>query len=179
MNSGQAGRIIIAGGGTGGHIFPALAIANAIKKISPETEILFVGAKGKMEMEKIPAAGYKITGLDIAGYNRSSLIQNISLPYKLLQSFLQVRKIMRTFRPDAVIGVGGYSTFPVIRLAQAKGIPTFILESNSLPGKSNLMLSKKAKKIFVASEGMEKYFPAEKIMVTGNPVRDIFLKMKG
>ncbi len=176
MNSGQAGRIIIAGGGTGGHIFPALAIANAIKKIRPETEILFVGAKGKMEMEKIPAAGYKITGLDIAGYNRSSLIQNISLPYKLLQSFLQVRKILRTFKPDAVIGVGGYSTFPVIRLAQTKGIPTFILESNSLPGKSNMMLAKKARKIFVASEGMEKYFPAQKIMVTGNPVRDIFLK---
>lgn len=167
-------RIIIAGGGTGGHIFPALAIANALKKLKPDVEILFVGAKEKMEMEKIPEAGYKIIGLDIAGYNRSSLIKNIGLPYKLVQSFLQVRKILKTFKPDAIIGVGGYSTFPVIRLAQTKGIPTFILESNSLPGKSNIMLAKKAKEIFVASEGMEKYFPLEKIMITGNPVRNVF-----
>lgn len=169
-------RIIIAGGGTGGHIFPALAIANALKNKKSGIDILFVGAKGKMEMDKIPEAGYKITGLDIAGYNRSSLIKNISLPYKLLQSFLQVRKILKTFKPHAVIGVGGYSTFPVIRLAQSRNIPTFILESNSLPGKSNMMLAKKAKGIFVASEGMEKYFPAEKIMVTGNPVRNVFSK---
>lgn len=169
-------RIIIAGGGTGGHIFPALAIANALKNKKPGIDILFVGAKGKMEMDKIPEAGYKITGLDIAGYNRSSLIKNISLPYKLLQSFLQVRKILKTFKPQAVIGVGGYSTFPVIRLAQTRKIPTFILESNSLPGKSNMMLAKRAKEIFVASGGMEKYFPAKKIMITGNPVRAVFSK---
>ena len=169
-------RIIIAGGGTGGHIFPALAIANALKNKKPGIDILFVGAKGKMEMDKIPEAGYKITGLDIAGYNRSSLIKNISLPYKLLQSFLQVRKILKTFKPQAVIGVGGYSTFPVIRLAQTRKIPTFILESNSLPGKSNMMLAKRAKGIFVASGGMEKYFPAKKIMITGNPVRAVFSK---
>ncbi len=172
----EAIRIIIAGGGTGGHIFPALAIANALKNKRPGIDILFVGAKGKMEMEKIPEAGYKIIGLDIAGYNRSSLIQNITLPYKLVQSFFQVRKILKTFKPDAVIGVGGYSTFPVIRLAQTRKIPTFILESNSLAGKSNMMLAKKATKIFVASEGMEKYFPEEKIRITGNPVRDVFSK---
>jgi len=169
-------RIIIAGGGTGGHIFPALAIANALKKIRPEAEILFVGAKGKMEMEKIPEAGYKIIGIDIAGYKRSSLIRNIALPYKLLQSFFQVTKILKNFKPDVVIGVGGYSTFPVLRLAQTRNIPTFIHESNSLAGKSNMMLAKKAKAIFVASEGMEKYFPVNKIIVTGNPVRDIFSK---
>ncbi len=125
-------------------------------------------------MEKIPEAGYHIVGLDIAGYNRSSLIKNISLPYKLLRSFLQVRNILKTFKPDAVIGVGGYSTFPVIRYAQTKNIPTFILESNSFPGKSNMMLAGKATKIFVATEGMEKHFPVAKTVVTGNPVRDIF-----
>ena len=169
-------RIIITGGGTGGHIFPALAIAGALKRMRHGIEILFVGAKGKMEMDKVPEAGYNIIGLDIAGYNRSSLMQSISLPYKLVQSLFQVRKILRTFRPHAVFGVGGYSTFPVIRLAQAKRIPTFILESNSFPGKSNMMLAKKAEKIFVASDGMEKYFPSEKLMLTGNPIREVFLK---
>ena len=172
-------RIIIAGGGTGGHIFPALAIANALKNKAPALEILFVGAKGKMEMEKIPAAGYKIEGLDIAGYNRSSLIKNIGLPFKLIKSFLQVRKIFKSFKPDAVVGVGGYSTFPVLRAAQSIGIPSFIHESNSLPGKSNIMLGKRATKIFVPSGGMEKYFPLQKIMVTGNPIRKIFSKEIG
>ena len=169
-------RIIIAGGGTGGHIFPALAIANALKNINADIEILFVGAKGKMEMEKIPAAGYKIEGLDIAGFNRSSLIKNIGLPFKLVTSFLQVRKIFKTFKPVAVMGVGGYSSFPVLRFAQSRGIPTFIHESNFLPGRSNILLGKRATGIFVPSEGMEKYFPAEKIKVTGNPVRNIFSK---
>jgi len=169
-------RIIIAGGGTGGHIFPAVAIANALKKIKPGIEILFVGAKGKMEMEKIPEAGFRIIGIDIAGYNRSSLIQNIGLPYKLFKSYFQVSKILKSFKPDAVIGVGGYSTFPVLRVAQTKKIPTFIHEANSLPGRSNLMLSKRATRVFAPSEGMEKYFPSEKILVTGNPVRDIFSK---
>lgn len=167
-------RIIIAGGGTGGHIFPALAIAGALKRQRPEAEILFVGAKGKMEMEKIPEAGYKIEGLDIAGFNRSSLIKNIGLPLKLVKSFFQVTRILRTFKPDAVVGVGGYSSFPVLRIAQARGNPTFIHESNSLPGKSNIMLGKRATKIFVASDGMEKYFSAKKIRITGNPVRNIF-----
>ena len=163
--------IIIAGGGTGGHIFPAIAIANAILKLQPQTEFLFVGAIGKMEMEKIPQAGFKIEGLDIAGFNRSSLIKNIGLPFKLVKSFFQVRSIFKTFKPTAVIGVGGYSSFPVLRFAQAKGIPTFIHESNSFAGKSNIMLGKKATKIFVASDGMEKFFPAKKILLTGNPVR--------
>lgn len=169
-------NIIIAGGGTGGHIFPALAIAAALKKINPKVEVLFVGAKGKMEMERIPDAGYKIIGLDIAGYNRSSLIKNIALPYKLLKSYFQVKNILKSFRPEAVVGVGGYSSFPVLRLAQTKNIPTFIHESNSLAGKSNIMLGKRAEAIFVASEGMEKYFPANKILLTGNPIRDIFSK---
>jgi UDP-N-acetylglucosamine--N-acetylmuramyl-(pentapeptide) pyrophosphoryl-undecaprenol N-acetylglucosamine transferase len=164
-------KIIIAGGGTGGHIFPAIAIANALKKIDQSIEILFVGAKGKMEMEKVPQAGYRIEGLDIAGFDRSSLIKNISLPFKLVKSFLQVRTIVKTFRPDAIIGVGGYSSFPVLRLAQAKRIPTFIHESNSFAGKSNILLGKKATKVFVATDGMEKFFPAEKIIITGNPVR--------
>ena len=130
--------MIIAGGGTGGHIFPAIAIANAVKKAVPDVEILFVGAKGKMEMEKVPQAGYKIEGLDIAGFNRSSLIKNITLPFKLVKSFFQVRKIIGEFKPDAVVGVGGYSSFPVLRYAQQKGIPSFIHESNSFAGKSNI-----------------------------------------
>ena len=177
LGGGGAGsRIIIAGGGTGGHIFPAIAIANAILKQQPQTEILFVGAKGKMEMEKIPQAGFKIEGLDIAGFNRSSLIKNIGLPVKLLKSFFQVRKILKSFKPTAVIGVGGYSSFPVLRTAQANGIPTFIHESNSFAGKSNIMLGRKAKKIFVASDGMENFFPGNKIMITGNPVRESILK---
>src|ERR1035438_2582662 len=163
-------RIIIAGGGTGGHIFPAIAIANALKKMEPAIQILFVGAKGKMEMEKVPLAGYKINGIDIAGFNRSSLIKNIGLPFKLIKSFLQVKKLMKFFHPDAVVGVGGYSSFPVLRYAQAKNIPTFIHESNSFAGKSNILLGKKAVKIFTAGDGMEKFFPAEKIMITGNPV---------
>ena len=167
----RGGRIIIAGGGTGGHIFPAVAIAHALRKLQPSVEILFVGAKGKMEMEKVPQAGYNIKGLDIAGFNRSSLIKNIGLPFKLIKSFWQVRSIINTFRPDAVIGVGGYSSFPVLRYAQAQGIATFIHEANSFAGKSNILLGKKASKIFVATDGMEKFFPADKIMITGNPVR--------
>ena len=164
-------NIIIAGGGTGGHIFPAVAIANAIKKMQPGVDILFVGAKGKMEMEKVPQAGYKIEGLDIAGFNRSSLIKNIGLPFKLLKSFLQVRTIFKKFKPVAVIGVGGYSSFPVLRFAQSQGIKTFIHESNSFAGKSNMLLGKKTTKIFVAIDGMEKFFPANKIIISGNPVR--------
>jgi UDP-N-acetylglucosamine--N-acetylmuramyl-(pentapeptide) pyrophosphoryl-undecaprenol N-acetylglucosamine transferase len=129
-------RFIIAGGGTGGHIFPAIAIANALKKMSPQSVFLFVGAEGKMEMEKVPQAGFEIRGLTIAGFNRSSLIKNIGLPVKLIKSFLQVSKIMKEFKPDAVIGVGGYSSFPVLRYAQSKGIPTFIHEANSFAGKA-------------------------------------------
>lgn len=166
-------KIIIAGGGTGGHIFPAIAIANALMRKEPQTEILFVGARGKMEMEKVPQAGFAIEGLDIAGFNRSSLIKNISLPFKLLKSFFQVRRIFRNFQPDAVIGVGGYSSFPVLKLAQVKGIPSFIHESNSFAGKSNIMLGKNAARVFVATDGMEKFFPADRIQITGNPVRPV------
>lgn len=169
-------RIIIAGGGTGGHIFPAVAIANALKKENGSIEILFVGAKGRMEMEKIPEAGYNIKGLDIAGFNRSSLIKNIGLPFKLIKSFFQVRNIINDFKPDAVVGVGGYSSFPVLRYAQARNIPSFIHESNSFAGKSNILLGKKATAIFVATNGMEKFFPASKITVTGNPVRGDIIK---
>lgn len=168
---GKGAKIVIAGGGTGGHIFPAVAIANAIKMQAPDTEFLFVGAKGKMEMEKVPQAGYQIKGLDIAGFNRSSLIKNIGLPFKLINSFFQVSQIFKSFRPDAVIGVGGYSTYPVLRYAQSRNIPTFIHESNSYPGKSNIMLGKKATKVFTASDNMERFFPAGKVKQTGNPVR--------
>lgn len=164
-------RIIIAGGGTGGHIFPAIAIANALMKIDPMLNILFIGAKGKMEMDKVPKEGYRIIGIDIAGFNRSSLIKNISLPFKIIKSFVQVSEIFKGFQPDAVIGVGGYSTYPVLRYAQSKKLPTFIHESNSFAGKSNILLGKKATRIFVAGDGMEKFFPPQKIMVTGNPIR--------
>ena len=171
--SGGRKGLIIAGGGTGGHIFPAIAIANALKKIDKSIEILFIGAKGKMEMEKVPQAGYKIEGLDIEGFNRSSLIKNIGLPFKLVKSFFQVRSIMKRFQPAVAIGVGGYSSYPVLRVAQAKRIPTFIHESNSFAGKSNIMLGKKATRVFTATDGMEKFFPADKIMITGNPVRSV------
>ena len=171
-------RIIIAGGGTGGHIFPAIAIAKAIQKLAPQTEILFVGASGKMEMEKVPQAGYRIVGLDITGFNRSSLIKNIGLPIKLLKSYFKVKQIFKDFKPDAVVGVGGYSSFPVLRYAQMKGILSFIHESNSFAGKSNTMLGKKATRVFVASDGMEKFFPAGKIMITGNPIRESIANCK-
>ena len=164
-------KLIIAGGGTGGHIFPAIAIANELKRKRSDLEILFIGAKGKMEMEKVPQAGYRIEGLDISGFNRSSLIKNIGLPYKLVKSFFQVSAIFKREKPDAVLGVGGYSSFPVLKAAQARGIPSFIHESNSFAGKSNIWLGKKATKIFTGTKGMEKFFPASKILVTGNPVR--------
>ena len=168
--SGGGGGFIIAGGGTGGHIFPAIAIANAIKKMQPNAEILFVGAKGKMEMEKVPQAGYRIQGLDIAGFNRSSLIKNIGLPFKLVKSFLQVRTIFKQFKPVAAIGVGGYSSFPVLRFAQSQGIKTFIHESNSFAGKSNILVVRKGTKIFVAMDGMGNFFRAGKIFFLRIPV---------
>ncbi|MEY2834556.1 MAG: undecaprenyldiphospho-muramoylpentapeptide beta-N-acetylglucosaminyltransferase [Bacteroidota bacterium] len=164
-------KIIIAGGGTGGHIFPAVAVANALKKIHPHVELLFVGAKGKMEMEKVPQAGYRIEGLDIVGFNRSSLLKNWSLPFKLMRSFLQVRKIFKSFAPDAVFGVGGYSSFPVLKYAQQKGIPTFLHEANSFAGKSNTLLGKKASLVMAGTDGLDKFFPYSRIIKTGNPVR--------
>mgnify|MGYP001240089713 CR=1 FL=1 len=164
-------RIIIAGGGTGGHIFPAVAVANALKRQDPSVEILFVGARGKMEMEKVPMAGYKIEGLDIAGLDRGNMLNNISLPFKLLKSFWQVRGIFKSFRPDAAFGVGGYSSYPVLRYAQSKGINTYLHEANAYGGKSNMMLSKRAKRVFTGTPGMEKFFPGDKILFTGNPIR--------
>lgn len=164
-------RIIIAGGGTGGHIFPAIAVAQAIQKLQPEASILFVGAEGKMEMEKVPQAGYQIIGLTIAGFNRQHLFKNWTLPFKLIKSFIQVRTIFNHFKPNAVFGVGGYSSFPVLKYAQTKGIPTFIHEANAFAGKANQWLGKQATKIFTGTKGMEQFFPSEKIQVTGNPVR--------
>ena len=168
----KGGRIIIAGGGTGGHIFPAIAIANALRRKDPTVSILFVGAKGKMEMEKVPQAGYEIIGLDIAGFNRSSLLKNLALPFKILKSMGQASKVMNDFNPDVVVGVGGYASFPMLRIAQKIGIPTIIQEQNSYAGKTNKLLGKKAMKICVAYDGMEKFFPAHKIKKTGNPVRE-------
>lgn len=170
-SEGKRMAFLIAGGGTGGHIFPAIAIANALKKQVPNCEILFIGAKGKMEMEKVPQAGYNIKGLDIAGFNRASLLKNLALPFKLIKSFFQVKTIVKDFKPTAAIGVGGYSSFPVLKYCQFKNIPTFIHESNSFAGKSNIQLGKKASKIFVATDGMEKFFPSQKIKITGNPIR--------
>lgn len=164
-------KLIIAGGGTGGHIFPAVAIANAMKRLRPDCEILFVGAKGKMEMEKVPKEGYNIIGLDIAGFNRSSMLKNIFLPFKLLKSLRQAKQVLNDFQPDVAVGVGGYASFPVLYMAQRKGISTLIQEQNSFAGKSNQFLGKKAKAICVSYDHMEKFFPKDRIIRTGNPVR--------
>jgi UDP-N-acetylglucosamine--N-acetylmuramyl-(pentapeptide) pyrophosphoryl-undecaprenol N-acetylglucosamine transferase len=167
-------RIIISGGGTGGHIFPAISIANALRKIHPETEILFVGAEGRMEMEKIPAAGYKIIGLPVAGLRRSISFQNFTVLIKLFKSLNKARKVIREFAPDVVVGVGGYASGPVLRQAGRMGIPTLIQEQNSYAGITNKLLAKRASRICVAYDGMEKYFPREKLIRTGNPVRQNF-----
>ncbi len=164
-------RIIIAGGGTGGHIFPAVAIGQALQRLAPGTELLFVGAQGKMEMEKVPQAGFNIVGLDIAGFDRGNLLKNILLPFKLLKSNIQARGVLKDFKPHAVIGVGGYASFPVLNAAQDMQIPTLIQEQNSYAGKSNKILGKKAKAICVGYEKMERFFPAGKLILTGNPVR--------
>ncbi|WP_462266255.1 undecaprenyldiphospho-muramoylpentapeptide beta-N-acetylglucosaminyltransferase [Mucilaginibacter sp.] len=167
----MAKRIIISGGGTGGHIFPAVAIANALKKADPATEILFVGANGRMEMEKVPAAGYKIIGLDIQGIQRKSIWKNIMFPVKLLRSINKARGIIKDFKPDAAVGVGGYASGPLLYAAYLKGIPTLIQEQNSYAGITNKWLGGKAQKVCVAFDGMDKFFPAGKIMKTGNPIR--------
>lgn len=164
-------RIIIAGGGTGGHIFPALAIAHAIRNMAPDTRFLFVGALGRMEMEKVPEAGFRIIGLDIAGLDRKNFWKNISLPWRLVKSFWKVRSIFSEFKPHAVIGVGGYSSFPVLKFAQSKDIPTILHESNAFAGKSNILLGRQASVVCVAHQGMDRFFPANKIRITGNPVR--------
>ena len=178
MNLQRHKRIIISGGGTGGHIFPAISIANALRKIDPETEILFVGAEGRMEMEKIPAAGYRIIGLPVAGLHRSLSLKNISVLIKLLKSLKKAKKVLKEFGPDVVVGVGGYASGPVLRQAGKLGIPTLIQEQNSYAGVTNKILAKKASVICVAYDGMGKYFPPEKIIKTGNPVRHNFDDLK-
>jgi UDP-N-acetylglucosamine--N-acetylmuramyl-(pentapeptide) pyrophosphoryl-undecaprenol N-acetylglucosamine transferase len=164
-------KIIISGGGTGGHIFPAIAIANALKKIDPDTQILFVGANGRMEMEKVPAAGYKIIGLDIQGIQRKSILKNVMFPVKLLLSVRKAFQIIKDFKPDAAVGVGGYASGPLLYAASSKGVPCLIQEQNSYAGITNKWLGKKAKKICVAFDGMEQFFPSGKIIKTGNPIR--------
>jgi UDP-N-acetylglucosamine--N-acetylmuramyl-(pentapeptide) pyrophosphoryl-undecaprenol N-acetylglucosamine transferase len=159
-------KVIISGGGTGGHIFPAIAIANALKSVNNENEILFVGALGRMEMEKIPAAGYKIEGLPISGIQRKFDLSNISIPFKAIRSVMRSRKIIKDFRPDVAIGVGGYASAPLLYAATMLRIPSLIQEQNSYAGVTNKLLSKRVKKICVAYSGMEKYFPQEKIMLT-------------
>ena len=164
-------KAIISGGGTGGHIFPALSIANKLKEMNPETEILFVGAVGRMEMERVPAAGYEIVGLPVAGLKRSLTLSNLALPFKVIKSIRMAKKLIREFRPDIAIGVGGYASAPLLWAASRLGIPTLIQEQNGFAGLTNKILGKKAKAICVAYEGMERFFPADRIILTGNPIR--------
>ena len=168
-------RVIISGGGTGGHIFPAISIANKLRELNPETEILFVGAEGKMEMEKVPAAGYKIVGLPIVGLQRKlnakNLVNDALVPFKLLQSIIKAGRVIREFKPDVAVGVGGYASAPLLRRATAMHIPALIQEQNGFAGLTNKMLGDKVDCICVAYEGMERFFPAEKIVFSGNPIR--------
>lgn len=164
-------RVIISGGGTGGHIFPAVSIANKLKEVNPETEILFVGAKGRMEMEKVPAAGYRIEPLEIAGLKRSLSLDNLKLPFKVIGSIRKARKIIRDFQPDIVVGVGGYASAPTLMAANSLNIPTLIQEQNGFAGLTNKIVGKKARSICVAYEGMERFFPADRIVISGNPIR--------
>lgn len=172
-------KILITGGGTGGHIFPAIAIADALRKLQPDAQFLFVGAEGKMEMERVPKAGYDIVGLNVAGFQRGFSWKNLSFPFKLLSSLRRARKIVRDFQPDIVIGTGGYASGPVMRAAQNAGIPTLIQEQNSYAGVTNKILGKKASCICVAYDHMEQFFPKEKIVFTGNPVRSDILSLEG
>ncbi|GAB4039925.1 undecaprenyldiphospho-muramoylpentapeptide beta-N-acetylglucosaminyltransferase [Spirosoma jeollabukense] len=165
-------KVIISGGGTGGHIYPAIAIANELKAIDPATEILFVGAEGKMEMEKVPRAGYTIVGLPVVGIRRELTLANLGFPIKLGRSLLRARQIVRDFQPDAAVGVGGYASGPLLLAASLKGIPTLIQEQNSYAGLTNKVLARWAKRVCVAYPGMEQFFPADKIKLTGNPVRN-------
>lgn len=172
-------RIIISGGGTGGHIFPAIAIANALMKLDPSTKILFVGAKGRMEMDRVPAAGYEIIGLNIQGIQRKSILKNLLFPFKLVGSVLDSISIIKDFKPDAAVGVGGYASGPLLYAASLKGLPYLIQEQNSYAGITNKRLGKKARKICVAFDGMDQFFPAIKIIKTGNPVRRESVDIKG
>lgn len=175
----MAKRVIISGGGTGGHIYPAIAIANALKELDSSIEILFVGAEGKMEMEKVPKAGYPIVGLPIVGIQRSFTLSNLAFPFKLINSLNKAREIIRNFNPDAAVGVGGFASGPLLMMAGLRGIPTLIQEQNSYAGVTNKLLARKAKSICVAYPGMEKFFPKEKIKLLGNPVRKDILELSG
>lgn len=172
-------KIIISGGGTGGHIFPAIAIAQAIQKIHPKSEFLFIGAKDKMEMEKIPAAGFKIKGLWISGFQRELSIKNLYFPFKLINSLWKARKILKDFKPDVVVGVGGFASGPTLYMANRLGIPALIQEQNSYPGVTNKLLAGKVKSICVAYPDMERFFPAQKIINTGNPIRKNIINIEG
>ena len=172
-------RVIISGGGTGGHIFPAVSIANKLKELNPETEILFVGAEGKMEMEKVPAAGYKIIGLPITGLQRQLNLKNIindfTVPFRVLASIRKARRVIKEFKPQVAIGVGGYASAPLLMAATKMGIPSLIQEQNGFAGLTNKKLGSKVQSICVAYEGMERFFPADKIVMTGNPIRNVFV----
>ena len=173
---GEELRIIVSGGGTGGHIFPAISIANAIKVQHPEAQILFVGAEGRMEMKRVPAAGYPIKALPICGFDRKHLLKNVGVLFKILKSRRMARRIIRDFRPMAAVGVGGYASGPTLNVAESMGIPTLIQEQNSYAGVTNKLLARRADKICVAYEGMERFFPKDKIILTGNPVRQGLLE---
>ena len=164
-------KILMSGGGTGGHIFPAIAIADEIKKRFPDAEFLFIGAEGKMEMEKVPQAGYNIVGLNIAGFDRGNLLKNIGLPFKLISSWTKARKIIKDFKPDFAVGTGGFASGPALFVASNLGVPIFVQEQNSLPGKTNVFLSKRAKAVFTAYPNMEKFFNGTKTLFLGNPIR--------
>lgn len=175
----QVNKVIISGGGTGGHIFPAVAIANTIKEKNPEVKILFVGAEGKMEMEKVPRAGYDIVGLPIRGIQRKLTLKNLAVPFKLIASLMKAKKIVKDFKPDIAIGVGGYASAATLRVASGQKIPTLIQEQNSYPGITNKWLAKRAKTICVAYENLERFFPKEKIVMTGNPIRNEMVAIDG
>lgn len=179
MQQAEVLRVIIAGGGTGGHVFPAIAIGLAIKKKVYNAKILFVGAKGRMEMKKVPAAGFHIIGLNISGLQRRLTWKNLQVPFKLCDSMIKARNIVKRFKPDVVIGVGGYASGPLVRAAAKQGIPTLIQEQNSFPGLTNRILGKKANKICVAYDGMERFFDKSKLFLTGNPVRQDIVSLEG
>jgi UDP-N-acetylglucosamine--N-acetylmuramyl-(pentapeptide) pyrophosphoryl-undecaprenol N-acetylglucosamine transferase len=172
-------KVIISGGGTGGHIFPAVSIANALKRMDPAIEILFVGAKGRMEMEQVPAAGYQIIGLDIRGFQRKELLANLSLPFKILASLIKARSIIKSFKPNVAIGVGGYASGPLLYTAGLMNVPYVIQEQNSYAGMTNKKLGQGARMVFVAFEGMDKFFPSDRIMLTGNPIRTNAVNISG
>jgi UDP-N-acetylglucosamine--N-acetylmuramyl-(pentapeptide) pyrophosphoryl-undecaprenol N-acetylglucosamine transferase len=172
-------RVIISGGGTGGHIFPAIAIADEIKKRNPKAEILFIGAQGKMEMEKVPAAGYRIEGLAIVGFQRKLTFSNFLLPFKIVKSLLKARSILKEFKPQAVVGVGGYASGPTLQAATMLKLPTLVQEQNSFPGKTNKLLASKVNVLCTAYDGLDKFFPKEKIRLTGNPVRHDMVSIDG